>query len=184
MSYYQHKRKSTHEVVTCVKRNESVSNHTGSFTGEPVSGISYADTGWMPKEWASEFKREARAGDIEYIVWSYWTPIAWRTAKGWTIPRVSYSTYTGRHQSSLWSLKPYRTRIDYVTVTALNIDPKGGKVYLLRNDGTTIVSKLSYGKYATAHKSIGLYVGKIVFPDFTGAGRLSGFTPATVDIHN
>jgi hypothetical protein len=49
--------------------------------------------------------REYRASlmDAEYVVYSYVTPIAWRTQGQWVTPDVKYSVTTSRHQSRIFT---------------------------------------------------------------------------------
>ena len=43
---------------------------------------------------------EALAAGITYVVWSYDTPIAWRTAHGaWVMPEAGYSNTTRHHKA-------------------------------------------------------------------------------------
>lgn len=83
--------------------------------------------GYLPDVWQKEFTAD-NAPDgpgVDYVVYSYSTPIAWHTVgKGWTVPTVSYSSTTAtKHMGPLWtgvyrSEEPVRRRIDAVTVTA------------------------------------------------------------------
>lgn len=64
--------------------NRTMYGRSGSATG----------TGQLPDEFAAE------ARDAVYVIYSYHTPIAWRTAAGsWVQPLTSYSPTTSRHQS-------------------------------------------------------------------------------------
>lgn len=58
--------------------------------------------GRLPIDWAERF---AEAEDrIDYVVYSYYTPIAWHTPDGWTVPPVRYSPSTTRHQAVMAEL--------------------------------------------------------------------------------
>lgn len=65
-----------------------------------LSGVQAQDafsTGSLPEPYRSQFF--ATAGDILYVVYSYFTPIAWFSdSKGWVVPDVKYSVTTSRHQ--------------------------------------------------------------------------------------
>jgi len=75
--------------------------------GTPVP--STKDYGWLPIQFVPQVDRS------DYIIWSYWTVLAWRTPLPpdpsnpntthiWTVPRVTYSTKTSRHRSALLSV--------------------------------------------------------------------------------
>src|SRR5215207_6729336 len=51
--------------------------------------------GILPSEYVSSAK------DADYIVYSYSTPIAWRTWGQWHTPDVKYSVTTSRHQRKI-----------------------------------------------------------------------------------
>jgi hypothetical protein len=68
----------------------------GAMSG--TEGSSYPYTGHLPDEHAKALLADAGKGDVDYVVYSYSTPIAWHTPKGWTIPDVKYSRTTSRHQ--------------------------------------------------------------------------------------
>lgn len=75
----------------------SFRNSTGTLTGETYNTrerpFSCFDRGWLPNTYDVPL-------DVDFVVFSYATPIAWHTPdKGWTIPAVKYSpTTTRRHQ--------------------------------------------------------------------------------------
>ena len=77
-----------------IGKREPFKNHSGSFRGESAK---YVDTAWsrLPREW-QDMAREAE--DVDYVVFSYNTPIAWHHANGWTIPDTKYSITTSKHQ--------------------------------------------------------------------------------------
>lgn len=53
--------------------------------------------GHLPREF------HASVADADFIVYSYATPIAWRTQGQWHIPNVKYSATTSRHQSRIFT---------------------------------------------------------------------------------
>ncbi|RJL24025.1 hypothetical protein [Bailinhaonella thermotolerans] len=67
--------------------------------GDTITGIRgpAATTGRLPRDLAEDYR--AYAGDIEYTVLSYRTPIAWVVRDRIVIPPVRYSVTTSRHQS-------------------------------------------------------------------------------------
>jgi hypothetical protein len=68
----------------------------GAITGAPVPGIGESDRGILPEPyWAA-------AGEAVYAVFSYGTPIAWRTTGGeWQVPMERYSNTTNRHREKI-----------------------------------------------------------------------------------
>lgn len=89
----------------------------GSMSGEPSRAYGMT-TGHMPRNEAKRLRRHAEAGRVDYIIWSYWTPIAYRLIEDqhptngrgderavWVVPNVSYSPTTAKHQSiTRWAL--------------------------------------------------------------------------------
>lgn len=55
--------------------------------------------GMLPGPIASDFRRYVRDGMIQYVIYSYATPIAWRYHTGkWAMPGTKYSVTTSKHQ--------------------------------------------------------------------------------------
>lgn len=85
-----------------------ISNHTSArefisarreFNGSSMSGrkTPTGDVGRLPGNWRDVYYQTA--GRIDYIIYSFSTPIAWHTNDGlWIIPSVTYSSYSSRHQ--------------------------------------------------------------------------------------
>lgn len=77
-------------------------NTTGSLRGERVDAfrpdVFYS---WLDDETRAAFYADDDAGRIDFVVWSYGTPIAWHTENGWTMPDRRYSATTSRHQSQV-----------------------------------------------------------------------------------
>ena len=66
-----------------------------SFRGR--AGPAY-DAGRLPRELSPNLRNL----ETDYTVFSYSTPIAWRTTQGhWEVPRIDYSRTTQRHQSAI-----------------------------------------------------------------------------------
>jgi hypothetical protein len=54
----------------------------------------------LPASYAYVLQEHIHLQQIDYIVWSYVTPIAWHhRTEGWTIPSTHYSVTTSKHQS-------------------------------------------------------------------------------------
>jgi hypothetical protein len=81
------------------------SNHSGTFSGEPVEIGDAVAVGKLPEPEADEFRSALRTGAVTYVVRSYSTPIAWNTGAGWVIPDVRYSITTSKHQGKLYRLQ-------------------------------------------------------------------------------
>lgn len=58
-------------------------------------------TGRLPEDLARVLKKIAEDGDLEYIIYSFQTPIAWKTRgmSKWFVPPTKYSNTTTHHQS-------------------------------------------------------------------------------------
>ena len=80
---------------------DAVENHGGTFWGGiPTSRVTIP-TGRLPKEYSDVLQDESFKGTLEYVVYSYATPIGWYANGEWTIPDVKYSNTTSRHQGRL-----------------------------------------------------------------------------------
>jgi hypothetical protein len=76
------------KVVNCISAAKPF--RQASMKGGPDTGL-----GRLPEEWRRKFYGDAPT----YVVYSYQTPIGWRTAEGeWVIPGVRYSATTRLHQ--------------------------------------------------------------------------------------
>jgi len=63
-------------------------------------------TGRLPADWRNTFT--ARNGVIDYVIYSYQTPIAWHDKEsGWIVPDESYSVTTSRHQGTVRAALTY-----------------------------------------------------------------------------
>jgi len=73
---------------------------SGSLRGtvaQPAPDAYIPYTGFLPDEWREDIRKDA--SHVDYIVWSYATPIAWRLTNGqWILPDVRYSVTTSKHQ--------------------------------------------------------------------------------------
>lgn len=75
---------------------ERLDFNANNMSGRRVNGARLSDCGELPYEYA----RELVSTDVDYIVFSWSTPIMWHdaTTDKWRFPRVSYSQSTSRHQ--------------------------------------------------------------------------------------
>lgn len=73
----------------------------GSMSGETGPGYY---RGYLPQ--SLQELMDARRATIDYVVYSYGTPIAWRDAGVWVQPAVSYSVSTAKQQGMLYRLRP------------------------------------------------------------------------------
>jgi len=75
---------------------------SGNFHGRPISlgdGV-YLEMGQMPNDEREDFR--AVEEEIDYIVYSYWTPIAWHVnGAGWFRTSAGHSNATKRHMGKL-----------------------------------------------------------------------------------
>lgn len=74
-------------------------NSNKTFQGSSWSGV-------LLLPWGNQLSQDLTTrfyGDAPpYVVWSYSTPIAWRSESGeWIVPNVTYSLTTTRHQSQV-----------------------------------------------------------------------------------
>lgn len=71
------------------------------FSAGNVTGMSYAanGSGKLNFEWTMALYASV---PIDYVVYSYGTPIAWHNeSEGWTVPNVKYSQSTTQHQKAV-----------------------------------------------------------------------------------
>jgi len=58
--------------------------------------------GQLPEPYRSQLTNLDMYDDIDRVLYSYKTPIAWRTKEGvWIVPSVSYSRTTTNHQATI-----------------------------------------------------------------------------------
>ena len=68
---------------------------SGALRGEAFPF--FIGTGRMPDNEAAQL----RAARIDYVVYSYGTPIAYRASGEWIAPDAKYSVTTSKHQSTI-----------------------------------------------------------------------------------
>jgi len=73
------------------------------FKGSNLQGVAWLQgTGYLPAEYRDELLTGWESGTVDYVVYSYGTPIAWHSVNdGWNIPPIKYSRTTSRHQSTV-----------------------------------------------------------------------------------
>lgn len=72
-------------------------NTTGSLRGIPAHGACVrAGYGWLNGDDYDQWVQDR--DDVEYVVLSYDTPIAWRTSRGWHVVAQKFSATTSCHQ--------------------------------------------------------------------------------------
>lgn len=76
---------------------------TGSLSGRNVKVGHLSQLGKLPDEWRAVWSDDKH--NTTYAIWSYQTPIAWRTYRNgravWVIPPVRYSNTTSKHQGKV-----------------------------------------------------------------------------------
>jgi len=88
-------------IARAIANFEDVQTH-GALRAENVDGLPEADYGWLTGEDKERFI--ADSSRIRYIVYSYFTPIAW-VANGKTYKvRQKFSVTTSKHQGQLYKL--------------------------------------------------------------------------------
>jgi len=81
------------------KAGDLITNRVG-FTGNNLYGVvvpydGHIQSGKLPQQ----FRDQLALDRPDFIVYSYGTPIAWHSDKGWFIPEVKYSVTTSKHQN-------------------------------------------------------------------------------------
>jgi hypothetical protein len=72
-----------------------------AFTGNNLYGVltSYDQVVHLIGQLPIEFEQQLKLDKPNFIVYSYNTPIAWHSDKGWFIPEVKYSVTTSKPQN-------------------------------------------------------------------------------------
>lgn len=89
--------------------HDLIRERTPFTTHGSMSGKTHRFIGWgsrLPEAWKAVYRHECPT----YTVYSYATAIAWWSPEfGWTIPAVSYSVTTSKHQANArLAAKTYR----------------------------------------------------------------------------
>ena len=70
------------------------------FTASALSGSRYSQgAGRLNGE--EDYRFYSSVNAMDYIVYSYGTPIAWHTAQGWYIVEQKFSQTTSKHQNAV-----------------------------------------------------------------------------------
>jgi hypothetical protein len=79
------------------RRSFKTSGALGGLAFEPpVPGTQFWG-GQLPQAWRERLAKQS----VDYVVFSYVTPIAWHHAKGWEFPDERYSQTTSTHQGQV-----------------------------------------------------------------------------------
>lgn len=92
------------ELRDIVKQNKPFHNNGKTFRGE----LHNPDNAWLPSKGhmpeadRNTMDRIHKMYGIDYVVFSYYTPIAYRDRRGiWTVPNAKYSRTTTQHQGRI-----------------------------------------------------------------------------------
>jgi hypothetical protein len=78
---------------------------SGSFHAESVKGRLYG-AGRLIGDDLEAFNQDNNAAMIDYVVYSYATPIAWHTSDGrWHVVKQKFSPTTSKHQGNLYMIR-------------------------------------------------------------------------------
>ena len=80
-------------VVEISNRSPFKSSALSASTRQPYG------SGWLNHQELMQL--EADHADIDYTVYSYATPIAWHTPRGWHVVAQRFSVTTSKHQSKV-----------------------------------------------------------------------------------
>lgn len=121
----------TADAPAYIRERRPFATPTCNLSGGP-------DLPWLtPRGWLTESERDAwrrDAAHIDYVVWSYFTPIAWHTDDGtsaaWHVITRTFSPTTRRHQgavsdalrTSSWDADG-RPGVDVVSFTPYDLGP-------------------------------------------------------------
>lgn len=84
-----------------LETGEDFNPDSASLRGRTAESV-YPHTGRLAEESEDIFRDDRAHDDIEYVIYSYSTPIAWRTRTGfWRVPRDKYSVTTSKHQGKV-----------------------------------------------------------------------------------
>lgn len=86
-------------IARAIRQGEDFAT-SGALKG--IANPWWVNSGYMrDSDSAAMYAARDNAG-IDYVIYSYATPIAYRTADGqWTIPDAKYSVTTSKHQSTI-----------------------------------------------------------------------------------
>jgi hypothetical protein len=93
-------------TATAIRDRESFTTY-GALSGRTVPdgglgpGIAY--NSWLNGDEKQQWYTDCYS--IDYVVFSYATPIAWHTPNGWHVVAQKFSPTTGKHQSNLYMIR-------------------------------------------------------------------------------
>ena len=96
--------------ISTSKASDAIVSFTdfyGSLRGKNVDGLPEADYGWLLGKDKEQFI--ADSSRIRYIVYSYFTPIAWYARGKWYKVKQKFSVTTSKHQGQLYLIKEERS---------------------------------------------------------------------------
>ena len=89
-------RDAEHYIAT---RQEFRASALEGWAGTASKDSARTSTGRLNAEESAKLINDAQS--IEYVVFSYDTPIAWHTAEGWYIVEQKFSVTTSKHQNAV-----------------------------------------------------------------------------------
>jgi hypothetical protein len=95
-------RDASQQIADACDARQPWKNNGGSMRGEPLSPHSSPSYGIMPSDEADALRALVRTGDLDYVIYSYATPIAWHANGEWTFSSTRYSPTTSQHQGRLY----------------------------------------------------------------------------------
>lgn len=101
---YPAKKSSWTTLRDLIKSGHEFHNNGKTFRGVrwDADHASLPGKGKMPESEYSKLELMHRLRGIDYVVFSYWTPIAYRLSNGvWITPTVKYSNTTSQHQGKI-----------------------------------------------------------------------------------
>lgn len=95
-------RNASQEIADACDARQPWKNNGGSMRGVPMSPYASPSYGMMPEDEREVLIALVRTGDLDYVIYSYATPIAWHANGEWTKSSSRYSPTTSQHQGRLY----------------------------------------------------------------------------------
>jgi hypothetical protein len=95
-------RDAAQQIADACDARKDWKNNGGSMRGVPMSPYSSPSYGIMPEVEADMLRALVRTGELDYVIYSYATPIAWHANGEWTKSSSRYSVTTSKHQGRLY----------------------------------------------------------------------------------
>lgn len=83
-------------------------NSTNSFRGEPFTGSRPPAQEWMGDAEYADLVRHVADGELDYVIRSYDTVIAYRAHGAWHLSSARHTRTTSKHQGRLYTLRMAR----------------------------------------------------------------------------